>query len=131
MAAAVLVGCGGGTTGTTVEPGAATPVPTAAGATDATQSPGPSVATSDPGGEPIVIKTSVVIAPVEGADIPASGVVLEGSTLGNEPFCVGGTIEDRHANEDPAMEPYGLLARTISCPDGTVKVAFTPEDGAK
>jgi hypothetical protein len=85
------------------------------------------VSTAEARGEPIVIRTSVVIADVEGAEIPATGEVLDGSTLGDAPFCVGGTIEDRHANEDPAMEPYGLLARTITCPDGTVRVAFTPE----
>ena len=25
------------------------------------------------------------------------------------------------------MEPHGLSARTVTCPDGTVRVAFTPE----
>jgi hypothetical protein len=85
------------------------------------------VSTTEPRGEPIVIRTSVVIAAVEGAEIPATGDVLEGSTLGDEPFCVGGTIEDRHGSTDPAVEPYGLLDRTITCPDGTVRVGFTPE----
>jgi hypothetical protein len=85
------------------------------------------VSTAETRGEPIVIKLSVVIADVERAEIPATGEVLEGSTLGDAPFCVGGTIEDRHANEDPAMEPFGLLARMITCPDGTVRVGFTPE----
>jgi hypothetical protein len=78
-------------------------------------------------GEPIVIRLRVVIADEEGAEIVARGEVLEGSTLGTEPFCVGGTTEDRHASEDPAMEPHGLLARTITCPDGTVRLGFTPE----
>ena len=25
------------------------------------------------------------------------------------------------------MEPYGPLARTITCPDGTMRIGFTPE----
>ncbi len=85
------------------------------------------VSTTEPRGEPIVIRTSVVIAAVERAEIPATGDVLDGSTLGDEPFCVGGTIEDRHASTDPAEEPFGLLDRTITCPDGTVRMGFTPE----
>jgi len=84
------------------------------------------VSITEPSGEAIVISTRVVIAAVEGADIPATGEILEGSTLGSEPFCVGGTTQDRHASGDPAMEPYGLLDRTITCPDGNVKMAFTP-----
>lgn len=78
-------------------------------------------------GEPIVIRLRLVIADAEGAEIVATGEVLEGSTVGATRFCVGGTTEDRHASEDPAMEPYGLLDRTITCPDGTVRVGFTPE----
>ena len=70
--------------------------------------------TAEPSREPLVIRTRVMVAAVEGADIPATGEVLEGSTLGNQPFCVSGTIEDRHASEDPAVEPYGLLDRTIT-----------------
>lgn len=77
--------------------------------------------------EPLVIRTRMLVAATERADIPAIGEVLEGSTLGNVPFCVGGTVEDRHASDDPAAEPYGLLDRTITCPDGTVRVGFTPK----
>lgn len=84
----------------------------------------PSTAPAD---EAIVIELLLTIADSEGADIVATGEVLEGSTLGDEPFCIGGTAEDRHANEDPLMEPHGLLARTITCPDGTVRIAFTPD----
>ena len=87
------------------------------------------VSSTAPGGEQVVIRLRLVIAPVERAEVVSSGEVLEGSTLGDGPFCVGGTTEDRHANEDPAMEPYGLLARTFTCPDGIVKMAFTPEVG--
>ena len=80
------------------------------------------------GGEPILIRTSVVIAAAAGAEIPATGDVLEGSTLGNEPFCVGGTIEDRHPRTDAAEEPF-LLVRTITCADGTVRMGFSPDVG--
>jgi hypothetical protein len=27
------------------------------------------------------------------------------------------------------VKPYGLIARTITCPDGTVRVGLTPEVG--
>ena len=84
-------------------------------------------ASTTPIGEPIFIRLRVAIADEAGADIVATGEILEGSTLSEEAFCVGGTTEDRHANEDPAMEPHGLLARTITCPDGTIRLAFTPE----
>src|SRR5687768_16040465 len=63
-------------------------------------------------GEPIVIQTSLVIAATEGAEIPASGMVLECSTLGAAPFCVGDIIEDRHTAPDAA--PPRLLDRTIT-----------------
>ena len=82
------------------------------------------VSTAEPVGEPIVIRTSLVVAAVEGAEVPATGDLLEGSTLGDVPFCVGGTIADRHP--DPAEESFGLLVRTITCPDGTVRVGLTP-----
>lgn len=82
--------------------------------------------TSDSAGEPILIRTSVTIA-ATGAEPIATGEVLEGSTLGGSPFCVGGTILDSHGSPDPAEEPYGLTNRTITCPDGIVRVGFTPQ----
>jgi hypothetical protein len=83
--------------------------------------------TTEPRGEPIVIETSVMIAAEEGAEPIATGEVLEGSALGGSPFCVGGTIVDSHGSDDPTVEPYGLIDRTITCADGTVRVGFTPE----
>jgi hypothetical protein len=62
-----------------------------------------------PTAEPIVIRTSVTIAATPGAEPIATGEVLEGSTLGGSPFCVGGTILDFHGSPDPAEEPYGLI----------------------
>jgi hypothetical protein len=73
--------------------------------------------TTAPSGEPIVIQTSVVIAAEEGAETIATGEVLEGS-------CVGGTIMDSHGSTDPSVL---LIARTITCPDGTVRMDLTPE----
>jgi hypothetical protein len=86
--------------------------------------------TTEQRGEPVVIRTSVTVAATEGAEPIATGEVLDGSTLGGSPFCVGGTILDSHAILDPAMEPYGLVDRTITCPDGTVRVGFTPPTGS-
>lgn len=63
---------------------------------------------------------------VERAEPIASGEVLDGSTLAGSPFCTGGTIAGTHASNDPAMEPYGLIDRTITCPDGSVRLGLTP-----
>jgi hypothetical protein len=81
--------------------------------------------TAEPVGEPIVIRASLVIAATEGAEITATGKVLEGSTLAAVPFCIGGTIEERHA--DPDAMPARMLDSTITCTDGTVTVGLTPE----
>ena len=86
--------------------------------------------TTAQGGEPVVIRTSVTVAATEGAEPIGTGEVLEGSTLGGSPFCVGGTLLDSHASLDPAMEPHGLVDRTITCADGTVRVGFTPPTGS-
>jgi hypothetical protein len=51
--------------------------------------------------EQVVIRTSVSIAPTPGAEPIATGEILKGSTLGNSPFCVGGTILDSHGSSDP------------------------------
>jgi hypothetical protein len=113
LLALVLGACGGG-------------VANGSGAAASTP-PSTLPSTAEPRGEPIVIRMSLVTAAVEGAEIPATGKVLEGSTLGAAPFCVGGTIEDRHP--DPDAAPPRLLDRTITCPDGTVTLGLTPEVG--
>jgi len=84
--------------------------------------PSPSV----PSGVPIVIQTSMVIADAEHSEPIATGEIVDGSTLGAAPFCPGGTIRDTHASLDPAVEPLGLIDRTITCPDGTLRIVFTP-----
>jgi hypothetical protein len=80
--------------------------------------------TTAPRGEPIVIRTSVSIAAKEGAETIATGEVLDGSTLGGSAFCAGGTITDSHGSTDPTVL---LIARTITCPDGRVRMDLTPE----
>jgi hypothetical protein len=75
--------------------------------------------------EAVSIRTSLAVAATEGAEPTATGEVLEGSTLGGSPFCVGGTIRDSHANP-AAVEAYGPIARTITCPNGTGKIGLSP-----
>ena len=74
--------------------------------------------------EQVEIRTSVVGAATPGAEPIATGEVLEGSTLGGSPFCVGGSILDSHGSPDPEV---ALIARTITCPEGTVRMDITPE----
>lgn len=80
-------------------------------------------------GDPIVIRTEVVIAAEEGAEVIATGEVLDGSMLGDSTFCVGGTIRDAHGSTDPEVF---VIARTIACPDGRLRVELTPDvDGTE
>jgi hypothetical protein len=67
--------------------------------------------------EPILIKTRI--------DIP-TGDVLGGSTIGNSPFCRGGTFRDKRGTDDPSVPPYGFLDRTYRCPDGSLRMGFSP-----
>jgi hypothetical protein len=71
-----------------------------------------------------VIRTRIVIAAEERAEPIATGEVLDGSTLGDSPFCAGGTIVDSHRSPDPDVV---LIARTIRCPDGRVRIDLAPE----
>ena len=82
-----------------------------------------------PAGEPIVIRATLIVAAEEGSEPIATGTVLEASTLGGTPFCVGGTILESHASLDPKMKPY-LIDRKITCADGTVRIGITPEVSA-
>ena len=84
---------------------------------------------SAPARDPIVIRATLMVAAEEGSEPIATGTVLDGSTLGGTPFCVGGTILESHASLDPEMKAY-LIDRKITCPDGTVRIGFTPEVGA-
>jgi hypothetical protein len=76
------------------------------------------------GSEEIVIETSVVFP--EAPEDPVTGEVLDGSAIGDSPFCEGGTFEDKHGSEDPSVPPYGLVDRTFECPDGTLRMGFSP-----
>jgi hypothetical protein len=89
---------------------------------------GGATTTSDAGarGEQIVIKTHAVIHIPQGGPRPGEsiggGQVLAGSSIGNAPFCPGGTFSDMH-QDDPAI---GLVDRTFTCPDGSLRIGFTP-----
>jgi hypothetical protein len=86
--------------------------------------------TTERSGEQLVIRTKLIVAAEPGAEPIATGDVLEGSTLGGDPFCSGGTILDTHGASD-FVDSYGLIDRTITCPDGTVRIGLTPEVGAE
>ena len=79
-------------------------------------------------GEPIVIRSTMIVAEEEGSEPIATGTVLEGSTLGGTPFCAGGTILESHASLDPKMKAY-LIDHKITCPNGTVRIGYNPEVG--
>ena len=78
-------------------------------------------------GEQVVIRTRMVIAAAEGAEPIATGEVLDRSTLGDSPFCVGGSVVDSHGSSDPTV---WLIVETITCPDGTVKLRVEPDPPA-
>jgi hypothetical protein len=80
--------------------------------------------TTEPGGDAVVIRTRLTVAAESGSEPIATGAVLEGSTLGGSPFCVGGTILDSHRSSDPDVL---IIARTITCPDGRVRMDLMPE----
>ena len=63
--------------------------------------------------ERIVIRTRV--------DLPEA-TILDGSTVGGSPFCPGGTAVDSHGTPD-----IGLVDRTITCEDGTLRMGFDPQ----
>ena len=71
-------------------------------------------ASADPGegNEQIVIETKL--------NIPA-GEVLGRSSIGDSPFCPGGTFSDQRGNAD-----IGSVDRTFECPDGSLRIGFTP-----
>jgi len=74
--------------------------------------------------EQIEIRTSVVGAATPGTEPIATGEVVDGSTLGGSRFCVAGTILDTHGSPDPEV---ALIARTITCPEGRVRMDITPD----
>ena len=101
--------------------GACTATPGAGGASSA-------LSAGESASETIVVRTEMTIADTPGSEPTATGKVLEGSMLGGATFCVDGTIRDSHASLDPAVEPLGLIDRTFTCPNGTVRMVFTPAE---
>lgn len=81
------------------------------------------------GNAPLVIHARLMIAAAPGSEPIATGTVLQGSSLGGSPFCVEGKILDSHADRHPGMSRYGLIARTITCPQGTLTIGLTPKVG--
>jgi hypothetical protein len=77
-----------------------------------------STAGSGAGGEPILIKTRVTFRDI------VTGKVLEGSTIGDSPFCSGGTFRDREG------EDIGSSDRTVRCSDGSLRIGLTTGTGA-
>ena len=71
-------------------------------------------AATTPGGETekVVIKTQL--------NIP-TGKVLGGSSVGDSPFCPGGTFRDRDGND-----AIGSVDRTFRCPDSNLRIGFSP-----
>jgi hypothetical protein len=103
--AAVIVGCGG-------DDGESAPSPAAEGES-------PDIAIS--GEEDIQIKTFADLA-----SITDTGEVLDGSSLGDSPFCPKGTFSGGHGNTE-----NGWLDHTFECPDGTLSIAFDPRNEKK
>jgi hypothetical protein len=93
-----------------------------AGCGDGGSATDPSVETSSTrlidGTEHIVIKTFADLQ-----EMVDTGEILEGSTLGDSPFCPGGTFSGGHGNTD-----NGWLDKTIECSDGTLTLAFDPRN---
>jgi hypothetical protein len=75
--------------------------------------------------EEILIKTQVEIGAAEelrGSNV-SEGAVLDGSSIGDSPFCPGGAFRDAHS-EDPEI---GFVDRTFQCPDGRLRIGFSPQ----
>jgi hypothetical protein len=64
--------------------------------------------------EEILIETKVTFP---------TGEVLPGSVIGGSPFCSGGTFRDEHGNAE-----VGLVLKTFTCPEGELKVGFSPTE---
>jgi hypothetical protein len=73
----------------------------------------------------LVIETEVEIHIPNGVPEPGDstgdGKVLDGSSIGGADFCPDGRFRDLHG--DPEV---GLVDRTFSCPDGDLRIGFTP-----
>jgi hypothetical protein len=79
---------------------------------------------SGEGGEAILIKTSVTLATSEEPNSVSGGEVLDGSSIGDSPFCPGGTFQDVHSED----HEIGLVDRKFDCPDGRLRIGFSPQE---
>lgn len=82
---------------------------------------------ADPGagGEGILIKTRVEIGAAEelrGSNV-SEGEVLGASSIGDSPFCPGGTFRDAHSND----HEIGFVDRRFQCADGSLRIGFSPQ----
>jgi hypothetical protein len=68
------------------------------------------------GGQEIVIKERANLQGIQ--DV---GDVLDGSSIGGSPFCSGGSFSGGHGSL-----PFPQIDRTFKCPEGTLRIAFTP-----
>lgn len=68
--------------------------------------------------EPILIKARVTFRDI------VTGEVLGGSTIGDSPFCSGGTFRDREGDD------IGSSDRTVRCSDGSLRIDLTTGTGA-
>ena len=93
--------------------------------TGAATTPGAGSDLSADTGEEILIKTRVKIGAAEelrGSDV-SGGEVLDGSSIGDSPFCPGGAFRDAHS-DDPEI---GFVDTRFKCPDGSLRVGFSPQ----
>jgi hypothetical protein len=80
---------------------------------------------SEAASEKILIETQVKIDAAKqnrGSNV-SRGEILDGSSIGDSPFCADGTFQDAHS-EDPAI---GFVDRTIQCSDGSLRIGFSPQ----
>lgn len=79
---------------------------------------GESEAAADAAGatEEIVIQTEITF-PRGGAP---EGEVVDGSVIGDSPFCSGGTFSDSEGDAS------WLVEKAIECDDGTLRIGFSP-----
>ena len=75
----------------------------------------PATTSGGSGAQKIVIKTRM--------NIP-TGEIVAGSSIGGAPFCVGGKVRDRSSDD----ADVGGVDRTVRCPDGTVRIGFSPQE---
>lgn len=93
----------------------------ASGTTPNPSAEGTSVEEDEVMDESIVIETRMTLTP--NRTIVSSGNVLDGSSVGDSPFCPSGTVEDKHG----ATPEVALVDRTITCTNGTLKIGFSPQ----